>query len=76
MVLSSYLPSGIKLTVLDEDFQIALTNGPKPGIDKWKWNQKAGGLILNSYDFKTSMENKTTFYGDIKFTKGKHSWRI
>ena len=62
--------------MLDEDYQIAKINGPTAGSSKWKWKQAEGGIIINDYSFKTNQESKTTFYGDIKITKGKHWWRI
>lgn len=75
IILSSALPSGIKLTVLDEEYNIAKLGGVQSS-GKWKWKHESGGQVIDEYSFRTSDESKTTFYGDIKITKGKHWWKI
>ena len=76
IILSSALPSGIKLTVLDEDYHASTINGPSSENTKWKWKQHEGGVKIDDYSFETASESRTTFYGDIKMSKGKYWWRI
>lgn len=75
VILSSALPSGMKLTMLDEDYQISQIQGPK-AEGKWKWKKGGRGALVDDYTIKTDSEGKVTAYGDIKMTKGKHWWRI